>query len=82
LTSAQWEILATLLNGGTLILRTSNWNDVLKQVGAMSFIERSLYSPSQANTIIATPSVLRKLDRAEYTNIQVVALAGEPCPKS
>ncbi|OAF58720.1 hypothetical protein VC83_05144 [Pseudogymnoascus destructans] len=35
-----------------------------------------------ANTIIATPSVLRKLVRAEYPNIQVVALAGEPCPKS
>ncbi|OBT90101.1 hypothetical protein VE02_02524 [Pseudogymnoascus sp. 03VT05] len=66
ISKAQWEILATLLNGGTLILRTSNWNDVLKQ----------------ANTIIATPSVLRKLDRAEYPNIQVVALAGEPCPKS
>ncbi|KFY29922.1 hypothetical protein V494_08373 [Pseudogymnoascus sp. VKM F-4513 (FW-928)] len=63
---AQWEILATLLNGGTLILRTSNWNDVLKQ----------------ANTIIATPSVLRTLDRAKYPNIQRVALAGEPCPKS
>ncbi|KFY66362.1 hypothetical protein V496_02104 [Pseudogymnoascus sp. VKM F-4515 (FW-2607)] len=63
---AQWEILATLLNGGTLLLRTSNWDDVLKQ----------------ANTIIATPSVLRKLERAKYPNIKVVALAGEPCPKS
>ncbi|OBT67569.1 hypothetical protein VE03_03817 [Pseudogymnoascus sp. 23342-1-I1] len=30
----------------------------------------------------ATPSVLRKLERAKYPNIQVVALAGEPCPKS
>lgn len=31
---AAWEILGTLMNGGTLCIRTSNWNDVLSKVVA------------------------------------------------
>ncbi|KAF4630009.1 hypothetical protein G7Y89_g8138 [Cudoniella acicularis] len=64
-TSGQWEILGTLLNGGTLLLRTSDWNAVLKR----------------AHTIISTPSILETLRKEEYPNIKTVALAGEPCPK-
>ncbi|TVY32884.1 Adenylate-forming reductase, partial [Lachnellula subtilissima] len=60
----QWEILGTLLNGGTLLLRTSEWPAVLKR----------------AHTIISTPSILATIKRADYPNIQTVALAGEPCP--
>ncbi|KAG9230506.1 hypothetical protein BJ875DRAFT_499075 [Amylocarpus encephaloides] len=62
----QWEILSTLMNGGTLLIRTSDWKYVLKK----------------AHTIIATPSILGTFPREEYPNIKVVALAGEPCPKS
>ena len=29
---AAWEILGTLMNGGTLCIRTSNWNDTLRKV--------------------------------------------------
>jgi len=31
-TAGQWEIFGTLMNGGTLLIRTSNWEDVLKRV--------------------------------------------------
>ncbi|KAG9232223.1 hypothetical protein BJ875DRAFT_497659 [Amylocarpus encephaloides] len=61
----QWEILGTLMNGGTLLLRTSNWGLVLKR----------------AHTVISTPSILATMTRSEYPNIRTVALAGEPCPK-
>jgi hypothetical protein len=40
---AQWEILGTLLNGGTLLLRTSDWHDVLKRVSAIYFILTDTY---------------------------------------
>ncbi|KAL3426390.1 amino acid adenylation domain-containing protein [Phlyctema vagabunda] len=62
----QWEIFGTLMNGGTLLMRTSDWASVLKR----------------AHTIISTPSILGSLKREEYPNIKVVAVAGEPCPKS
>lgn len=31
-TAGQWEIFGTLMNGGTLLIRTSNWEEVLKRV--------------------------------------------------
>ncbi|KAG4418099.1 hypothetical protein IFR04_008760 [Cadophora malorum] len=62
----QWEIFGTLMNGGTLLIRTSNWEDILKR----------------AHTIISTPSILATFSRKAYPNIKVVALAGEPCPKA
>ncbi|KAH8652692.1 nonribosomal peptide synthetase 12 [Tricladium varicosporioides] len=61
----QWEILGTLVNGGTLLLRTSDWDAVLKR----------------AHVVISTPSILETLQKQEYHNIRTVALAGEPCPK-
>ncbi|KAH7346805.1 hypothetical protein BKA65DRAFT_585874 [Rhexocercosporidium sp. MPI-PUGE-AT-0058] len=61
----QWEIFGTLMNGGTLLIRTSKWEDVLQRV----------------HTIISTPSILATFPRKAYPNIKVVALAGEPCPK-
>ena len=30
--AGQWEIFGTLMNGGTLLIRTSNWEEVLKRV--------------------------------------------------
>ncbi|KAL2069906.1 hypothetical protein VTL71DRAFT_14585 [Oculimacula yallundae] len=62
----QWEIFGTLVNGGTLLIRSSNWESVL----------------ARADTVISTPSILATFPRKSYPNIKTVALAGEPCPKS
>ncbi|KAI1335557.1 surfactin synthetase subunit 3 [Xylariaceae sp. FL0016] len=61
---AAWEILATLMSGGTLHTRNGNWDDVLKRV----------------ETVIATPTVLGKFAQADYPNIMTVVVGGEPCP--
>ncbi|KAJ2898600.1 Adenylate-forming reductase [Zalerion maritima] len=59
---AAWEVLGTLCNGGTLILRGSEWGEALQLM----------------NVIICTPSILAKYDPAKYPNIRVAATAGEP----
>ncbi|KAI0802586.1 acetyl-CoA synthetase-like protein [Xylaria sp. FL0064] len=61
---AQWEILATLMNGGTLHIRNGNWTDVLRRV----------------DTVIATPTVLGKFAQVDFPNIKTVVVGGEPCP--
>ncbi|KAI1496774.1 surfactin synthetase subunit 3 [Biscogniauxia marginata] len=61
---AVWEILATLMNGGTLHIRSGDWDDVLKRV----------------DTVIATPTILGKYAQASYPNIKTVVVGGEPCP--
>ncbi|KAK5629811.1 hypothetical protein RRF57_005526 [Xylaria bambusicola] len=61
---AQWEILATLMNGGTLHIRNGDWSDVLRRV----------------DTVIATPTVLGKFAQADFPNIKTVVVGGEPCP--
>ncbi|KAI3337319.1 acetyl-CoA synthetase-like protein [Xylariaceae sp. AK1471] len=63
---AQWEILATLMNGGTLHIRNGVWTDVLKRV----------------DTVIATPTVLGKFAQIDFPNIKTVVVGGEPCPVS
>ncbi|KAF9256543.1 nonribosomal peptide synthetase 12 [Marasmius fiardii PR-910] len=66
---AQWEILASLGNGATLCLRgkdSKQWKAVMKTV----------------QVIIATPSMLVSHSPADYPNVEVVAVAGEPCPIS
>ncbi|KAI0409363.1 acetyl-CoA synthetase-like protein [Xylaria palmicola] len=63
---AQWEMLATLMNGGTLHIRSSIWADALKRV----------------DTVIATPTILAKFAQADFPNIKTVAVGGEPCPVS
>ncbi|KAI0866974.1 acetyl-CoA synthetase-like protein [Xylaria cubensis] len=63
---AQWEILATLMNGGTLHIRNGVWADALKRV----------------DTVIATPTILGKFAQADYPNIKTVVVGGEPCPVS
>ncbi|KAJ0162580.1 Linear gramicidin synthase subunit C [Colletotrichum tanaceti] len=59
---AAWEILGCICNGGTLILRGSNWEPCLREV----------------QVLICTPSILAKYDPREYSNIKVAATAGEP----
>jgi D-alanine--poly(phosphoribitol) ligase subunit 1 len=60
---AAWEILGTLANGGTLLVRGDD-------------IQRAA---CRADVIIATPSVLSGLDPAACGNVRTVAVAGERC---
>ncbi|KAF9013277.1 nonribosomal peptide synthetase 12 [Cyathus striatus] len=66
---AAWEILGSLCNGSTLCLRrktSKEWRAVMKTV----------------DVVVATPSMLLPHNPVDYPNIKVVAVAGEPCPKS
>ncbi|KAI1789702.1 acetyl-CoA synthetase-like protein [Ganoderma leucocontextum] len=63
-----WEVFSCILNGGSLFLRgphRQDWIKVLKTV----------------DVLICTPSILEPHDAAEYTNLRVIATAGEPCTK-
>lgn len=60
-----WEIHGALAQGGTLILRGSDFQQ----------------AASQAEVIIATPSILGRLQRDRCLRVRTVAVAGEPCPE-
>ncbi|KAM0304781.1 hypothetical protein ACHAPM_002894 [Fusarium culmorum] len=59
---AAWETLGCLSNGGTLILRGSNWSKALKEL----------------DVLICTPSILSKQNPEDYPKLKTVATAGEP----
>ncbi|WZH46794.1 Non-ribosomal peptide synthetase [Fusarium acuminatum] len=64
-----WEILGTMMNGGTLHIRGSGlepWTDCLQRV----------------DIVIATPSVVLKYmpNVADFPNVDTIAVGGEPCP--
>lgn len=59
---AAWEILGCLCNGGTLVLRGSDWDQALKEI----------------DVLICTPSILAKYSPVMYPRIKTVATAGEP----
>ncbi|KAF2645841.1 nonribosomal peptide synthetase 12 [Massarina eburnea CBS 473.64] len=61
-----WEILATLMNGGTLYIRGSVWTETLSKI----------------DVFISTPSILSKHRRNQFPNIKTVVTGGEPCPQS
>ncbi|VBB84324.1 Putative Nonribosomal peptide synthetase [Podospora comata] len=66
-----WEILATVMNGGTLYIRGSGnelWNECLKQV----------------DVVISTPSVAIKRfpNYEDFPNLKTIVVGGEPCPKT
>ncbi|MEV6237650.1 amino acid adenylation domain-containing protein [Lentzea sp. NPDC051838] len=63
---AVWEILGTLANGGTLVIR----GDSLDQAA------------STVDVVIATPSVLASLDPDTCQRVHTVAVAGERCPQA
>jgi len=63
---AAWEILGTLANGGTLVIR----DDDIQQAA------------SQAHVLIATPSVLAEVDPNACPDVHTVAVAGERCPNA
>ncbi|PML82101.1 AMP-binding protein [Enterovibrio norvegicus] len=60
-----WEIYGALCNGATLLIRDK-------------IIE---HTASNADVIIATPSVLASIDTSVCQDAKVVAVAGEPCPQ-
>ena len=62
---AAWEILGCLGNGGTLVIRGKDFMETVRQV----------------DVVISTPSVLGTLDADQCHNVNVVAVAGEPCPR-
>ena len=62
---AAWEILGTLSNGGTLVVRGKDFMDVIQQV----------------DVVISTPSILSSFDADLCHNVKAVAVAGEPCPR-
>ena len=62
---AAWEILGCLGNGGTLLIRGKNIEE----------------TASRAEVVIATPSILSRMDVRKFTRVQSVAVAGEPCPR-
>ncbi|KAJ4250659.1 hypothetical protein NW762_011918 [Fusarium torreyae] len=59
---AAWEIFACLCNGGTLVLRGSNWEPTLEQI----------------DVLICTPTILSKYHPTQFPRIKTVATAGEP----
>lgn len=62
---AAWETLGCLMNGATLVIRGKDMQEIAEQV----------------DIIVATPSVLGTLDPARCTQVETVAVAGEPCPQ-
>ncbi|KAL2840349.1 hypothetical protein BJX68DRAFT_279020 [Aspergillus pseudodeflectus] len=54
-----WEILGSMANGATLVLRGSDWKATLQEI----------------DILICTPSILAKYDAVEYPNIRCVATA-------
>ncbi|KAJ7044130.1 nonribosomal peptide synthetase 12 [Mycena alexandri] len=66
---AAWEILGSLCNGATLVLRgqtSKEWRTAMKIV----------------DIVIATPSMLAPHNPTDYPNIKTVAVAGEACPRA
>ncbi|HWH86133.1 MAG TPA: amino acid adenylation domain-containing protein [Pseudomonas sp.] len=60
-----WEVLGCLTHGATLLIRGK---DIAQ-------------TAERCDVLIATPSILATLDPARCSRVQVVALAGEPCPQ-
>lgn len=63
---AAWEILGCLTHGGTLLIRGDDIGEIARQ----------------ANVLIATPTILSRIDPAACERIATVAVAGEPCPRT
>jgi amino acid adenylation domain-containing protein len=63
---AAWEILGCLANGGTLVIRGDDIAETVRRV----------------NVVIATPTILSRVDPAGCPDVRVVAVAGEPCPRA
>ncbi|WP_299845016.1 amino acid adenylation domain-containing protein [uncultured Roseovarius sp.] len=62
---AAWETLGALSNGATLVIRGTSIQETAEMV----------------DVLIATPSILNSLDASRCRQVQVAAVAGEPCPR-
>ncbi|GAA2656141.1 hypothetical protein GCM10010400_11300 [Streptomyces aculeolatus] len=62
---ASWEILGCLAHGATLLIRG-------RDIAATA---------ERADVLIATPTVLSRIDPARCARVRTVAVAGEPCPR-
>jgi len=60
-----WEILGTLSQGATLVIRGKDIEETIRKV----------------NVVIATPSILASVNANKCNGVRVAAVAGEPCPK-
>ncbi|WP_285632599.1 AMP-binding protein [Lentzea sp. NBRC 102530] len=63
---AMWEVLGTLANGGTLVLRGEDAED----------------AASTADVLITTPGVLASLSPDACRRVRTVVVAGERCPRA
>ncbi|MFW5968626.1 MAG: AMP-binding protein, partial [Persicimonas sp.] len=62
---AAWETFICLANGGELVIRGRDIQEAVEK----------------ADVVIATPTLLGKLDVERCRHIQAAAVAGEPCPR-
>jgi amino acid adenylation domain-containing protein len=60
-----WEILGSLANGATLVIRGKNIQETVSEV----------------DVVISTPTILSSLDVTLCQNVRVAIVAGEPCPR-
>jgi amino acid adenylation domain-containing protein len=63
---AAWEILGCLSHGGTLLIRGDDIAETARR----------------AEVLIATPTILSRIDPDSCRRIRTVAVAGEPCPRA
>jgi amino acid adenylation domain-containing protein len=61
-----WEIFVALSHGAKLFIREKSISAAI----------------AQADIVISTPSILADIDATQNQHVKVVAVAGEPCPKS
>jgi D-alanine--poly(phosphoribitol) ligase subunit 1 len=62
---AAWEILGALAHGATLVIRGRDIAEAARG----------------AHVVIATPTILSRLDPRDCPGVRTVAVAGEPCPR-
>lgn len=62
---AAWETLGALSNGATLVIRGKSIQETAEKV----------------DVLIGTPSILSSLEADRCRQVQVAAVAGEPCPR-
>lgn len=63
---AAWEVLGSLMHGATLVIRGKDIEETVRQV----------------DIVIATPSILASLNADQCRQVCMVAVAGEPCPRT